>query len=1039
MSDTEVTNLLIFLAGNQRLPAGIRLVDETVDQTEIMANVEIRISEYVRGIPSFAKQLHNKEQARKIYGEILSILETYDFDIKDSFRILWEIAIFGALPISGIPEGKTIESLAKDHIEIVKSKMLNNTLKTYISSEIRTPSKYKNIIKRILNLNGGDFESMFTETGLKKTEQVRRALMDASDAKICESLDGMISHQDFSGNEDEIVSVFYNTVKGLFNHSLRNDYYNSFLRKLVTKMAVFRRVPVKMTNIFVQLYCYLTQHEVIKTVDPKVVEYLATHPVPWFSYQVREMSQKLQPHWNFKSKEFVLDAWQMECLRNIEAKNNILLSAPTSSGKTILSTYAINKYRKIWYIVPSEALAYQLTGIILASLLDRECMVGSVKKNVRLELGSISYKRSGGKDDIIVATPDKMIGLIASKEVDSNQDYIILDEFHNISYEGGHLYEYILKYGGFHKIPVICLSATIPNFDYVYGWLSTILDGTIFGVNEHKRFFNQKRMIVCPTPDGTEMVTVDPLKHMKVETLRSADFTSIGLNPLEVLSLYERLPGVGRMDEATPRFIKLDDVQKLEMDIFTHLKSRKDEDLSGIIADTPIDAQSLSLYQLYVSLRDVDSSMKPMLVFKMDSMKCLEIFTALIEVITDYNELVYGDFNDDQGIVKEFLEEVEKIEGTADVNREKGGSKADAEEKEDAMKQTAFEPFRQRLEDFAAKYLKLREDASGVPLMQPLVDDFNRRYGANLTVEKVYELRREHIKTEREKWVYNEISLRNAYVIHDRARLMTNSISPEQMRKIRHQIGRELERETAINGEFPNMKRLGKQYEKFNTPGGVISYSNPIMLGIEYGLLCYNTLLNPAMTRVSQNLINKFPFITISDKSLAVGINYPIKTVMLLGGLKGEPLEEIDNTLAHQAMGRAGRRGLDTEGIVIYSGVNITNILTPQYRSVVPNDPALISGMFTDESEEFRSFVMTGVRPTVTATAVADEASVGTSNAVDGGPSVSNAVGGGVSELLDGCEDWEEYMAHMDAVEKKTEETAPKKASDGVPESWEDA
>jgi hypothetical protein len=515
---------------------------------------------------------------------------------------------------------------------------------------------------------------------------------------------------------------------------------------------------------------------------------------------------------------------------------------------------------------------------------------------------------------------------------------------------------------------VICLSATIPNFTVVRDWLSTILHGNIFGVNEHKRFFNQKRMIVSPTSTGTKMSTIDPLKHMKFETLRSPDFSQIGLYPKEVLSLYEKLPGMPKVDESTPRFIKLDDVQELEVGIFSYLKSQPDSVLSEFVSDSPIDSQSLTVYQLYTTLRDLDSRMKPMLVFKMDSTKCLEMFRKLVEVITDYNTLVYGDFNQDQAIITEYFAEIDGIEKEAKGGKDE--SKEAVQEKVELRKQQLFDPYLFRLEEFARQYLRIKVDDQEVPQMLPDVIRFNDKYGANLTVESIHKLRTEHIATEKATWIFDYVKLRNGYAIHDNSRLMSSSISPEQMRKIRNQINRELEREGHINGEFPNMKQYGKEYDKFNTVGGVISYTHPIMLGIEYGLLCYNVMLNPALTRVCQQLINKFPFITISDKSLAVGINYPIKTVMLLGGLKGEPLEEIDNTLAHQAMGRAGRRGMDTEGIVIYSGVNITSILTPQYRSVVPNDPALMSSMFTDESEDFKTFVMTGVRPVLVAPVV---------------------------------------------------------------------
>jgi hypothetical protein len=137
-----------------------------------------------------------------------------------------------------------------------------------------------------------------------------------------------------------------------------------------------------------------------------------------------------------------------------------------------------------------------------------------------------------------------------------------------------------------------------------------------------------------------------------------------------------------------------------------------------------------------------------------------------------------------------------------------------------------------------------------------------------------------------------------------------------------------------------------------------IDYEHPVLVGIECGLLFYNERMNPALTRICQQLISKHPLIVLSDHSLAVGINYPIKTVLLLGGLKDEPVEEIDNTLAHQAMGRAGRRGLDAEGIVIYSGVNITKILTPDYHFVRRNAVKAMLPLLPKE-DAFKKFVLT--------------------------------------------------------------------------------
>ena len=88
---------------------------------------------------------------------------------------------------------------------------------------------------------------------------------------------------------------------------------------------------------------------------------------------------------------------------------------------------------------------------------------------------------------------------------------------------------------------------------------------------------------------------------------------------------------------------------------------------------------------------------------------------------------------------------------------------------------------------------------------------------------------------------------------------------------------------------------------------------------------------------------------------------------MLLGGLKDEPLEDIDNTLAHQAIGRAGRRGLDAEGFIIYSGININTILIHKYKHVGRNNIELMKSILNDKNtnSDFMNYVVNEVRPNI--------------------------------------------------------------------------
>ena len=71
--------------------------------------------------------------------------------------------------------------------------------------------------------------------------------------------------------------------------------------------------------------------------------------------------------------------------------------------------------------------------------------------------------------------------------------------------------------------------------------------------------------------------------------------------------------------------------------------------------------------------------------------------------------------------------------------------------------------------------------------------------------------------------------------------------------------------------------------------------------------------------------------VTFSDQSLAFGINYPIRSVILTGGY-------INPIVAHQMIGRAGRRGVDPKGYTIYYGVDWKTITKEKYLEVTGTD-----------------------------------------------------------------------------------------------------
>jgi len=938
------TQSLIEAAGNARLPSIINIKGDVIDDQSILQTMEYSVYDYTQKVPNFAKELHNKKVRLTILNDIVNILDRFDFIIKPYYKRLWEIFILNI----------TDEVEIKQVLSKIMEKIVNKKIKTFVESNIRSSGKITSIIKTLLNISQ-TFVSIFTPDTLSKAEQIAYDNTIRLNERYTSFLDTFIEMINYNESPDLNISRFFNSVRKITEPRIRNQYYNMFLFNLISNLTMKVGKILKpisnpvIQSIFVQVYLYLINYEIIKTVDSLILSYIKSSPINWFTYQVTQLTDKLYPNWNFNVKGFVLDDWQKNTIRKIDEKKNILLSLPTSAGKTIISTYTIRKYKKVCYIVPSEALAYQLTGIILASLIDIE-KKGEESRNVRQETASLQYQKYVDRnDDIIISTPKELYELLSTNKINSQFDYIIIDEFHNINSDIGHYIEYVLKFAGFYRIPVICLSATIPNYTNVLNWLESIVVGEVYGVYEIKRFFNQKRFVI-KKEDSIKLIPINVLENIDTNTLRSDEFTHIGLYPKDIYNLYEKLSDFPRKDESLETVVKLDDMFKLEQDIFKHLKSLSDDKLNNIIQYNldKIQTDSLSIFELYKVMKICKNTHKtPMLIFQMNTEKCMDIYHNILTMLKEYQSIVYPNLYEDQNVIQKFYDTYTLLSEKIEL-----GTKGNLEQAQEKIKIELFSnPAGTR-----AQLIECYDNFIKTKINDDILDRFNKNYGAYLTKEEIIELRTKHKTRQLNIYTdYDRLYLSNIYQPHEDCKLTDSSITYNDMRKIKHRLQSEITRNVLINGG--HKKSIPK-----------INYSHPFMIGIEFGILCYTEAVDPAIQRVTQQLINTGnPFITFSDKSLAVGVNYPIKTVMLLGGLKDEPLEDIDNTLAHQAIGRAGRRGLDAEGFIIYSGININNILVHKYKHVGRNNIELMKSILDDKNtnSDLMNYMLHEIRPKV--------------------------------------------------------------------------
>ena len=93
----EITNMLVDLAGNQKLPQEADISEKVLDQSKILEIIENSICDFTSNYPNFAKSLHDKVKKQEIMKNIIDIINEYDFEIKDSYTLLWESYILNSL------------------------------------------------------------------------------------------------------------------------------------------------------------------------------------------------------------------------------------------------------------------------------------------------------------------------------------------------------------------------------------------------------------------------------------------------------------------------------------------------------------------------------------------------------------------------------------------------------------------------------------------------------------------------------------------------------------------------------------------------------------------------------------------------------------------------------------------------------------------------------------------------------------------------------------------------------------------------------
>lgn len=551
------------------------------------------------------------------------------------------------------------------------------------------------------------------------------------------------------------------------------------------------------------------------------------------------------------------DEWQVNVIQYMDTANtSIVVRAPTSAGKSVLSGYATTK-GKVLYVVPTDALAWQMSAFI-----------GNIL-GTNVPIVTVTYQSSPSRDDMIellnhapaiVGTADSIVDFLPF--IKNDFKWIVLDEVHMIGKPEGSAMEHIVKV--LSNVPVLALSATIGNTDELVDWFQSLTSiNSVKKVTCDKRFFNLQRFYYEPETNG--LVCLHPLALVDESQIADKSICNKSLQPTPpnawdlAMKLKEKFD-LGALDPyvlfSRDKRIELDDANSwfYKLIEFVANKYETDRDLIMSIIDQykqeGLKSSPVDLIKLAFKLKSEDKT--PAIIFQKNTIACLRLAREFAKNIENLEQETYPK------LVNQRLKEAKiahRLEKKLKCNNDDEGKKKQEGNSRKEMKQMMGKIKLKKDGYGVSSVPKEEETIINVPSIQEPHPDFNLNPSQYFN-ENVLE-----------EWVKN------------------------------------------LKKYFPN---TGEYYH--------------FMIKLLWrGVGVYAKGLPDPYLRLVQSLAcQKQLAIVFSDQSLVFGVSMPFRTVVVIRDEKLE--DDLDPMMFHQMSGRAGRRGLDKEGNVVFAGYSWNRI-----------------------------------------------------------------------------------------------------------------
>jgi superfamily II RNA helicase len=192
-----------------------------------------------------------------------------------------------------------------------------------------------------------------------------------------------------------------------------------------------------------------------------------------------ELQQKYKSAFQIDKDDFKFDKFQLISFREIDSLYNVLVSAPTSSGKTAVAEYGlistIKKGKKVIYTSPIKSLSNEK----YKEFKDRDiCSVGLLTGDNKINVDA----------DCVIMTAEILRNSLYKKDQLSDDiGCVIMDEVHFINDpDRGKIWEETIIMLPQH-VQIIMLSATINNVEQFAKWIHSVRENNLSLIKSSRR------------------------------------------------------------------------------------------------------------------------------------------------------------------------------------------------------------------------------------------------------------------------------------------------------------------------------------------------------------------------------------------------------------------------------------------------------------------------------------------------------------------------------------------------------------------------